>query len=109
MTNSFEAECWFAHVLGGAYRIEDLARIDHGYVQTLDKHTILRVGLSPKGQYQIWIHGDSDPPMKAQVRQSNIVCGNGIIVHYVDRILYPIRSSFEDLDELDDDPSDYYR
>jgi uncharacterized surface protein with fasciclin (FAS1) repeats len=60
-------------------------------VQPVDrdpKHA-LRVRADLSGKPSVWVFGDSDPPRKATVILADLKIDDGVIVHIIDRILYP--------------------
>ena len=92
--DTFESHCWRLHKLPGSYQFGDLANMSGGNVH-IDKLSssfqdiILRVKLDIDGSYVAWYNGDSDPPTLAKGLVTDVYCANGVVLHFVDHILFP--------------------
>mmetsp|Transcript_30259 Transcript_30259/g.35708 ORF Transcript_30259/g.35708 Transcript_30259/m.35708 type:complete len:671 (-) Transcript_30259:81-2093(-) len=89
--DNWEPECWGLHVLEVPLLVSDMINNPGGRVQPLDRHPkhALRVRSAMDGRPSICCLGDSRPPRIALVMKGDVKISGGIIVHVLDRILYP--------------------
>ena len=87
---NWEEACWGLHVVEVPLLVSDMANYPGGKVQPLDqtpKHA-LRVR-NEEGNFTLCVLGDPPPPRKAFFLRKDVKVEGGIILHIIDRIMYP--------------------
>ena len=89
--DNWEKACWGLHVCEVPLLVADLCNYPGGKVQPLDRHPkhALRARADISGHLSVWVYGDSDPPRRASIIKGDVKVKGGVVVHILDRILYP--------------------
>ena len=87
---NFEESCWGLHLIEGNHTSYDLLREKDILSVCNDLNLIMRCKNDPRNNLvTIYRKKELDPVLGTRIIEDNIICQNNVMVHIVDRILYP--------------------